>query len=328
MRLSRRPLLAASLLGLAAPRVARAQSGTVIMYGYPGAHNDLIVSAFQRRHRGVRLRIITGQGPQMLARLIAERANPQADVIDAAVEDFSTHPELYEPHESPNRGAFPDWALTRREGQTMGYGFTITMQCFAINTREMSVDQAPRSWRDVLDDRYKGRFMISNPALAKAGLDTFMIIHTMFGEEGVRKLAQNGLFAPQTNIVPQSLGRGEITFGVVEETKTRELIDEGFPVALRYPAEGVTPTTSMLALVRNRPNAENGRLLLDFLTSREGLNLNVEGRNRRVPRSDCNAPKNLPPMGEITINPAVPPEAMVTNTRDVVAIFNRYYTGN
>lgn len=327
MRLLRRSLLVAPMLGLAAPRIAQAQSGNVIMYGYPGAHNDLIVSAFQRRHRGIRVRIITGQGPQFFARLIAERANPQADVIDAAVEDLLSRPELYEPHESPNRSAFPDWALTRREGQTMGYGFTITMQCFAINTREMPLDQAPRSWRDVLDDRYKRKFMIGNPALSKAGLDTFMIIHTMFGEEGVRKLSQNGLFAPQTNIVPQSLGRGEIAFGVVEETKTRELIDEGFPVALRYPAEGVTPTTSMLALVRNRPNAENGKLLLDFLTSREGLNLNVQGRNRRVARSDCDAPKNLPPMSEITINAAVSPEAVVTDTRQVVAMFNRYYTG-
>lgn len=328
MALSRRSMLAAPMLGLVAARSAQAQSGNVVMYGYPGAHNDLIVSAFQRRHRGIRLRIITGQGPQMLARLIAERANPQADVIDAAVEDLLTRPELYEPHESPHRSAFPDWALTRRDGQTMGYGFTITMQCFAVNTREMRLDDAPRSWGDLLEDRYKRKFMIGNPALSKAGLDTFMIIHTMFGEEGVRRLTQNGLFAPQTNIVPQSLGRGEIAFGVVEETKTRELIDEGFPVALRYPAEGITPTTSMLALVRNRPNPENGKLLLDFLTSRDGLNLNVEGRNRRVARADCDAPKNLPPMSAITVNPAVAAEAMVTNTAQVVALFNRYHTGN
>ena len=327
MDVSRRSLLAAPMLGLLAARSAQAQSGSVIMYGYPGAHNDLIVTAFQRRHRNLRLRIITGQGPQMLARLIAERANPQADVIDAAVEDLLTRPELYESHESPNRDAFPDWGLVRRDGQTMGYGFTITLQCFAINTREMRPDDAPRSWRDLLEDRYRRKFMIGNPALSKAGLDTFMIVHTMFGEEGVRKLAQNGLFAPQTNIVPQSLGRGEIAFGVVEETKTRELIDEGFPVALRYPAEGVTPTTSMLALVRNRPNREGGKLLLDFLTSREGLNLNVEGRNRRVPRADCDAPRNLPPMSAVTINPAVPAEAMVTDTQRVVAMFNRYHTG-
>jgi iron(III) transport system substrate-binding protein len=315
------------MLGLAAAHPARAQSGTVVMYAYPGAHNDLIVSHFQRKHPNIRLRIITGQGPQMHARLIAESSNPQADVVDASVEDLMSRPDLYEAHESPNRSAFPDWAVVRHDGKTMGYGFTITMQCLAINTREMSLDQAPKSWEDILDDRYKGKFMIGNPALSKGGLDTFMIIHTMFGEDGVRKLSQNGLFAPQTNIVPQSLGRGEIAFGLVEETKTQQLIDEGFPIALRYPTEGITPTTSMMALVRNRPNKENGKLLLDFITSREGLNLNVEGRNRRVPRADCNPPQNLPPMSEIRVNPAVPAEAMVTDTDKVVAIFNRYYTG-
>ncbi len=310
-------------LGIAAP--ALAQKGSVVMYGYPGKHNDGIVTAFEKKYPGIKVKVVSGQGPELFARLIAEKESPQADVIDTGVSEVLERPDLFEPYKSVNHDSFPDWAIVKRGDDVMGYGFTILIQVFAINEKEISVADAPKSWKEVLDDKYKGKFMLGNPALSTAGLDSASQIYAMFGEEGIKKLAANAQFAAKTNLVPQSVGRGEVAFGLVEETKTQALALEGFPVKLVYPSDGVTPTVGMLALIKNRPNPENGKLLHDFLTSREGQNINVSTRNRRTPRIDADPPKGLPPMTALKVNRAVAPEKMVSERDHVVALFNKYY---
>jgi iron(III) transport system substrate-binding protein len=319
--------LAALAVGLAigAGAPAFAQKGSVVMYGYPGKHNDGIVTAFQKKYPGIKVKVVSGQGPELFARLIAEKESPQADVIDTGVKEVLERPDLFEPHRSVNHDAFPDWAIVKRGDDVMGYGFTILIQVFAVNVKEMPLATAPKSWKEVLDDKHKGKIMLGNPALSTAGLDSASQIYAMFGEEGIKKLTANAQFAAKTNLVPQSVGRGEVAFGLVEETKTQALAIEGFPVELVYPSDGVTPTCNVLALIRNRPNPENGRLLHDFLTSREGQNINVSTRNRRTPRIDADPPKGLPPMTALKVNQAVAPEKMVTERDHVVALFNKYY---
>lgn len=310
-------------LGICAP--ALAQSGTVVMYGFPGKHNDGIISAFEKKYPGIKVKIVSGQGSEMFARLIAEKGNPQADVIDTDRTKILERPDLFEPYRSPSNDKFPAWAITRRGKDIMGYGYTITIQTFAINTKEMPLAQAPKSWKDVLNDKYKGKFMLGNPALSTAGLESATEIYQMFGEEGLKKLAANAQFASKTNLVPQNVGRGEVAFGLVEETKTLNLVDEGYPVKLVYPSDGVTPVCNVLALIKNRPHPENGKLLVDFLTTREGQNINVKTRNRRVPRLDADPPKGLAPLSSLKINAAVNVDKMVSERDKVVKLFNKYY---
>ena len=309
--------------GVSAPSLA--QSGTVVMYGYPGKHNDGIVTAFQKKYPNIKVKVVNGQGPELFARLIAEKDNPQCDVIDTGVNEVLERPDLFEPYRSPSHDKFPPWAIVKRGNDIMGYGFTILIQVFAINTKEMPLADAPKSWKEVLEDKYKGKFMLGNPALSTAGLNSATQIYQMFGEEGIKKLAANAQFASKTNLVPQSVGRGEVAMGLVEETKTQGLELEGYPVKLVYPSDGVTPTYNVLGLIKNRPNPENGRLLVDFLTTREGQNINVKTRNRRTPRIDADAPKGLPPMSTLKINQSVNSTKMVTERDKVVALFNKYY---
>ena len=102
--------------------------------------------------------------------------------------------------------------------------------------------------------------------------------------------------------MPANVSRGEVEFGLVEETKSWELAEEGFPIKVIYPSEGIVPTVGGVGIVRNSPNPESAKLFAEFLNSVEGHNINVATRNRRTPHPDANPRKGLVPLSELKIN--------------------------
>ena len=126
--------------------------------------------------------------------------------------------------------------------------------------------------------------------MTTAGYKAWAQALQMLSAADLARFVDNAVFAPETNLVPQEVGRGEVAMGLVEETKTLELVRAGYPVKLIYPQEGVVPTVDGWALARNRPHSENGKLFAEFMNSLEGQNINRAARNRRVGRKDANQP--------------------------------------
>ena len=173
--------------------------------------------------------------------------------------------------------------------------------------------------------KYKGKFMVGNPALSSAGYFSYAQMYIMYGRAGIDKYVENGTFVSKTNMVPANVGRGEVAFGLVEETKSWGLADKGFPVKVIYPAEGVVPTVGGIGLIKNRPNMENGLLLAEFMNSREGQNINVATRNRRASRKDADAPRGLAPFSELILNQNVSVDGTMNNYNDWVKIFDEIF---
>jgi iron(III) transport system substrate-binding protein len=309
----------------AGPRLARADTGEVVFYGFPGNHIDPLIAAFNRHHPEIKVRVVLGQGPEMLARLKAEKDRPQADVADLASYDVILAADLFTPYRSAEHAAFPDWAVIRKGDDILGYGFATSMQIFVVNTTIMEAAAAPKSWRDLMDPRFKGKYMVGNPALSTAGLESWSQMVQMYGRPGAEAYVDNAVFSAQTNLVPQNVGRGEVAIGLVEETKSKELERQDFPVALIYPAEGVMPTVGGIALVRNGPHPETARTFAEFLNSREAHEVNVAARNRRSPRLDAPPPQELPPMSQIKLNDKATADHLVADRADLIHLFEEIF---
>jgi iron(III) transport system substrate-binding protein len=219
-----------------------AQSGEVVYYGQNGAHIAGTIKAFGELYPNIRVKAITGDTGQTQTRLASEKANPQGDVLYGDAEHFINHPELFKPYRSKHHASFPDWALIKVNGETYAYGYNIAIQVFVVNTNQMKVADAPKAWKDLSKPQYKGKFMVGNPALSGGGYYSFFQFLQMFGWNETENFIENARFLSSTNAVPANVGRGEIAFGLVEETKSWELAEQGFPVAVIYPEEGAVPT--------------------------------------------------------------------------------------
>src|SRR5262249_49565305 len=151
-------------------------------------------------------------------------------------------------------------------------------------------EDAPKSWKDLLAPEAKGKFIVANPSLATSGYGSFSQIVQMYGWEAAQKYVENGKFLATTGAIPQSIARGEDAFGVFEETKAWGLANEGYPIKVIYPEEGIAPTVEAIAIIKNGPNPENAKLFAEFLNSKEGHAITVAARNRRTPRIDSPPP--------------------------------------
>ncbi len=318
-------LALASLLTALGAAPAAAQSGEVVFYDFPGEHIQPTIDAFEKKSPAIKVRAITGQGPAMMARVLAEQGNPQCDVADLGADQIMAHTDAFQPYHIADASQFPNWAVIRKGNEIYGYAYALSIQLFLVNTSMMTPEETPKSWSDLIQAKYKGKFLVGNPALTSAGYDSFGQLIQLLGPDHIADYVRNAVFSAETNLVPQDVGRGEAPMGLVEETKSYAMMTAGYPVKLVYPSEGVVATIGGWALIRNAPHPENAKLSLEFVNSREGQDINVAARKRRSGRNDANPPTGLPPTSQLHFNSAIDANKMVADHDANVTLFNQIF---
>src|SRR2546428_337812 len=104
-------------------------------------------------------------GPTM-ARVEAEKANPQADVIWGVFNDYLTGAAtkgLLEPYAAQESQAIP---ARFKHPENMWQGAKLLTVAFAVNQKKITELRltAPQSLADLLDPKYKGHILMSNPS--------------------------------------------------------------------------------------------------------------------------------------------------------------------
>jgi len=76
---------------------------------------------------------------------------------------------------------------------------------------------------------------------------------------------------------------------------------KGFPTVSIYPTDGMPMMGAGTGIIKNAPNMKNAELLATFIGSNEGLDIVVNVRGRRVPRTDVKQPDGLPPISTLKV---------------------------
>jgi iron(III) transport system substrate-binding protein len=143
---------------------------------------------------------------------------------------------------------------------------------FGYNTEMIAAKDVPKDWSDLLDPKWKGKIIRTNPQLSLGQMDPWRMLLARYGEAYFDKLREQD---PRTSVgeavaAAQALAAGEgslllmTTGAVIQAVK-----DKGAPV------EAVTPafTTGVemgifLSATAKHPNA--ARLAIQYALSREG----------------------------------------------------------
>ncbi len=142
---------------LAAPA---ATADSLIAYSPQGDERAVWI-AEQAISAGHDVTILTAGGGELFDRILAEKANPQADIvfglIDAAMATLKAE-GLFQPY-------VPKWAeglpeVYRDDDDQMVYKFWQTPVVIAYNSDALPEADAPASWLDLVEDRYAGKYVI------------------------------------------------------------------------------------------------------------------------------------------------------------------------
>lgn len=139
-----------------------------------------------------------------------------------------------------------------------------------VNTAQLNLKRAPRSYADYLKPEYKGKMAFH------IGTDNPLIgMSELYGEE--KALAYMRNFAKQEVIqhngytkISQLLAAGEFPIvAFMQVTKLEKIRERGGPVDW-LPLDPSFATVSSIAVSKNAPHPNAARLLIDFYLSEEG----------------------------------------------------------
>ena len=221
------------------------------------------------------IRLSTGE---LGARMLAERANPQADLIwgwaVTNIEDF-VNKGMLEPYK-PKGVEKLDKKFVHSGFSYVGIDMYIA--AFCVNTKVMKEKglPMPKGWNDLLDPKFKGLIAMPNPAASGTGFLQISSILQMYGakegkEDGwefLKKLDKNmGQYIKSGSRPAKMTAAGEFAVGASFDFVVAEQKKQGFPVEFVFPIEGAGYEVEANALLKGAKNVGAAKKFLDWAIS-------------------------------------------------------------
>jgi phosphoglycerate transport regulatory protein PgtC len=140
----------------------------------------------------------------------------------------------------------------------------------------------PKTWNDLLDPIYRGNVVSTLPYASGTMHETVEIILQSMGEkEGWAYLrllaAQFDRFSTGSTDTTQIVNRGEVPIGLAQPQMNAMVARrDGYPVSDLLPDKTIL-VPEAVALLKNAPHADIGKIFLDWLFSMEGQKYVLEG---------------------------------------------------
>lgn len=239
------------------------------------------IDAFEKE-TGIDVVFVRMSSGEVLARVEAEAANPQATVWHAGSNTSHINAAskgLLTPYK-PNTD-FPlteqlhakDWAWT---------GFYSGAIGFVTNTNFMKEKgvEAPTSWDDLLDPAFKKNVAMAYPYTSGTAYTTYATLIQMHGldktldwwekfdRQSIHQYTKSG-----TGCIPM-VGLKEVAVGIAfSHDILAKGVNKGYPVVMTFPKEGTGYEIGGLSLIKGGPEPELGKKFIDWCFTVKAQNL-------------------------------------------------------
>ncbi|MCC7046464.1 MAG: extracellular solute-binding protein [Alphaproteobacteria bacterium] len=272
-----------------------AQGKKLIVYsGNESTLNKLAFSAFEKE-TGIVIEAVEGSSGILVRRMVAEKDRPQGDVIWGIGRSLlQLNKQFFAAYPSKFREFVP---AEFRDPDDLWIGTNVHVMALLLNTKLVPEGEEPKTWRDLLDPKWKGKIAFPDPRnAASAYLNTTLIASLRGGDQGwadVSGIFANAKILSKTSMVFSGVGNGEYAVGATMEYAGYLWRHNGAPVKVVYPTDGTVTAMDGIAIIKNGPNLEGAKLFVDFITRKDVRELILANTFRRPARTDLDL-ANLP----------------------------------
>jgi iron(III) transport system substrate-binding protein len=138
-----------------------------------------------------------------------------------------------------------------------------------INRNLVKPEEEPKSWKDLLDPRWKGRILSDDVRALGGGSVFFFVMHDTFGVEFHEKLAaQNLVFSRDIRNDERRIARGEYPLYIPQLLPYFTQL-KGLPLKFIVPQEGRPFVRFDLTVLKNAPHPNAARLFINHFLELE-----------------------------------------------------------
>ena len=245
-----------------------------------------LIQLFKDKYPFINVNLFRATNQALLNRILTEstagKFNGDAIMISSFEVRVLLQKNLLQKYVSPQSSAYP-------EGFTDTDGFWTSVysipRVIAYNTSLVKPEEAPKTFEDLLNPRWKGRFGMSNTAtlwytgfLKYAGEEK--------GREFMRKLAaQKPVLRDSVTVINQLLAAGEFPLALIYSHQAATLKKRGAPVEWVRTAQPIVTGLKPIALSAKAKHPNAAKLFIDLVLSEEGQQL-IKSFNRIPDRGD------------------------------------------
>lgn len=262
-------LTAATVLGL--PAAAQDATGPLVLYtnDFEGAITDRFEA-----DTGREVDVVQMSGGEILARIAAEAANPQWDVLifngSYTFHMLDQQNALLRGVEPANLANMNETGTTYLPENRSWFPIGLAASCVMLYRTDL-VDQPPASFADLADPRFNGQFGMADPAVAAPAYPCVAQFFESLGDEGARDLFtryfENGMRVFRTNgPTGAALASGDIALALITSQVAYTVLAAGeVPVSVVWPEDGAPGVVRGVGIQAATARPEAAKAFVEWL---------------------------------------------------------------
>jgi iron(III) transport system substrate-binding protein len=275
---------------------------------------EAVGQAFSERYPGVRVNVVRSTSQVAFQRLSQDmRAGvAQCDVLsstDYSHSSFLKREGRLLAYRPKNADGLLDFVQKAGDPDGFFHVFYIGVHALARHRNQVTEAEAPRSWKDLTDPRWRDKLAVGHPGYSGAVGVWAVLLRKLYGWEYFTALEKNRPQIGRSSIDPVTvLNAGERSVGVaVPSASTLLSIARGNPLELIYPTDGTVVVPSPSSIQKNAPHPNAARLFMEFATGPDYFRVTRTFFNESL-RADVPPPEGAKALDQVKVIMPTPEE--------------------
>jgi len=308
---------------------AAKKEGKVVWYtSLALSSSEKVAKLFEQAYPGIKVEVHRTGSQRILQRVMQElQANIKiVDVIhtsDAGHYVLLKDKKLLLKYAPAGIERFPA-AFKDKDGYH--FGLRATVNVIAYNTKSVPAADAPRTWKDLLDSKWKGKLVTAHPGYSGVIATHVLALVNLYGWDYFKQLAQNRPMIVQSAVDPSGVvasgerpvaaNGGDYTFYQVKK--------KGNPVEIVFPKEGVPLVVSPTAIAASAPHPNAAKLFTDYIFRRPVQQVLADSEGLYTGHPDVTYPADQPKLSDLNIL-RVDPEELEKRNEEIKTRFVEFF---
>ncbi|MGH7767006.1 MAG: ABC transporter substrate-binding protein [Candidatus Binatia bacterium] len=260
---------------------------------------------FMKKYPGIEVEVHRTGSQRVLQRVMQEATAgiKNVDIIhtsDAGHFELLKDKKLLLKYTPKSSEAFPA-GFKDRDG--FYYGLRATLSVPAYNPKIVADKDAPKTWKDLLDAKWRGKLVTAHPGYSGIIMTHVLALVKQYGWDYFQELAKNKVHITQSANDPAGVvASGERPVGVNgAEYFYYKTLKQGNPIKLVYPKEGVPLVVSPTAIAAAAPHPNAAKLFTEFILTKESQQFLADREGLYTGHPEVTYPKDKPMLKDLKL---------------------------